>query len=158
MTKIDTPTAYGSITRSLHWGMAACYLFMFSTAIAWNLNEDLMKRLIGAHKAVGMALLGLALLRFIWALIQLRHRPHNGLAAKAGHFALYGLMLAVPITAMIRQAGREQQNQAMIDIGNHWHGELAWVLLVLVAGHLAMTFWHHLKGEPILPRMLGRPS
>ena len=64
MKKTDTPTAYGSITRSLHWGMAACYLFMFSTAIAWNVNDELMKTLVGPHKAVGIALLGLALLRF----------------------------------------------------------------------------------------------
>ena len=136
--------------------MAACYLFMFSTAIAWNVNDELMKTLVGPHKAVGIALLGLALLRFIWALLQLRHRPYNNFIAKAGHFALYGLMLAVPIAAMIRQAGRAQENQAMIDIGNNWHGELAWVLLVLVAGHLAMTAWHHHKGEPILARMLGK--
>ena len=50
--KPDTPQRYGTTTRFLHWTMAACYLFMFATAIAWNMDESL-KFLINPHKAVG---------------------------------------------------------------------------------------------------------
>ena len=48
--KTDNSQYYGSVTRLLHWLMAACFFFMFATAIAWNLNGEL-KFLIGPlHK------------------------------------------------------------------------------------------------------------
>ena len=30
--KADTPQRYAPFTRFLHWGMAACYAFMFTSA------------------------------------------------------------------------------------------------------------------------------
>lgn len=39
--KPDIPQRYGTTTRFLHWTMATCYLFMFATAIAWNMDESL---------------------------------------------------------------------------------------------------------------------
>ena len=32
--KTDNSQYYGSVTRLLHWLMAACFFFMFATAIA----------------------------------------------------------------------------------------------------------------------------
>ena len=52
----DTDTRYGTVSRAMHWAMAACYLLMFATALAWNLNEAL-KPLIKLHKAAGLLLL-----------------------------------------------------------------------------------------------------
>ena len=52
----DTATRYGTVSRTLHWAMAACYLLMFATALAWNLN-DALKPLIKLHKAAGLLLL-----------------------------------------------------------------------------------------------------
>jgi len=135
--KTDNSQYYGSVTRLLHWLMAACFFFMFATAIAWNLNGDL-KFLMGPHKAVGFVLMVLAVLRFIWMLRQ-KERPANAWIAKAGHLALYALMLIVPALAIARQIGRGQQNQTLIDLGNNWHGELGWVFLVLIIGHIGMA-------------------
>ena len=44
-------------------------------------------------------------LRLVWALANWRNRPHGSLAVKLGHAALYVLMAAVPVVAMIRQYG-----------------------------------------------------
>ena len=71
--KADTPQRYAPFTRFLHWGMAACYAFMFASALAWHLNGSL-KFLIAPHKAVGVLLLLLAAVRFVWALRNLRRR------------------------------------------------------------------------------------
>ena len=77
----DTTSRYGTVSRALHWAMAACYLLMFATALAWNLNEAL-KSLITLHKAAGLLLLLLALVRFFWALTHFRQRPAGGVLVK----------------------------------------------------------------------------
>ena len=110
---------------------------------------------MGPHKAVGFVLMALAVLRFIWMLRQ-KERPANAWIAKAGHLALYALMLIVPALAIARQIGRGQQNQTLIDLGNNWHGELGWVFLVLIMGHIGMAVVHRLKGDNLLPRIWGK--
>ena len=122
--KADTPQRYAPFTRFLHWGMAACYAFMFASALAWHLNGSL-KFLIAPHKAVGVLLLLLAAVRFVWALRNLRRRPAGSLKVKLGHLAL-GMA----------------------------HGALAFALLLLIVGHVGMTVVHQRQGEQILQRMM----
>lgn len=153
--KTDNLQRYGSITRFLHWTMAVCYLFMFGTAVAWNMNENL-KFLMNPHKAMGILLLLLSVIRVLWGLTQSFHRPKNGITAKLGHWALYALMVAVPAMGMARQVGFGSNNQSLIDLGNNFHGALAWVLLLLVVGHIGMVWVHKIKGESIMPRMYGK--
>ncbi|MGF6147477.1 Cytochrome b561 homolog 2 [Kingella potus] len=141
--KPDTTLRYGTLTRLFHWGMAACYLFMFATALAWNLDGSL-KFLIGAHKAAGVLLLLMTFARFLWALKNLRRRPEGSLKAKLGHLALYALMFAAPASGMARQF------EAPFGAA---HGALAFLLLLLVGGHIAMTVLHQRKGEAVLQRM-----
>ena len=140
----DTATRYGTVSRTLHWAMAACYLLMFATALAWNLN-DALKPLIKLHKAAGLLLLLLALVRFVWALVHFQRRPAGGVAVKAGHLALYALMFAVPASGTARQFHGAFGNA---------HGALAFVFFLLIAGHIAMTVLHQRRGEVILQRML----
>ena len=123
----DTATRYGTVSRTLHWAMAACYLLMFATALAWNLN-DALKPLIKLHKAAGLL-----------------RRPAGGVAVKAGHLALYALMFAVPASGMARQFHGAFGNA---------HGALAFVFFLLIAGHIAMTVLHQRRGEAILQRMI----
>ena len=141
--KADTPQRYAPFTRFLHWGMAACYAFMFASALAWHLNGSL-KFLIAPHKAVGVLLLLLAAVRFVWALRNLRRRPAGSLKVKLGHLALYALMFAVPASGMARQM--------QASFGNV-HGPLAFAFFVLIAGHVAMSVIHQAKGEAILRRI-----
>ena len=37
--KPDTPQRYAPFTRFLHWGMAACYAFMFASALGCVDNQ-----------------------------------------------------------------------------------------------------------------------
>lgn len=143
--KPDTLQSYGSTTRFLHWTMAACYLFMFATAIAWNIDENL-KFLINPHKAVGILLLILSVWRVGWGIRQRKNRPANTAVTKLGHWAMYALMLAVPAASIARQIGN----------GGEIHGTLAFSLRFLSLGHIGMVAYHHIKGESVLPRMLGK--
>ncbi|WP_066802690.1 cytochrome b [Moraxella oblonga] len=147
--------SYGKVSRYLHWAMAVCYLAMFGTAVAWNIDEGL-KFLMNPHKALGILLLALTVVRIVWAISQRKKSPPNSPFAKLGHLALYGLMFIVPAIGMARQAGYAQNNQALIELGNQWHGTLAWVFLILIVGHIAMVAVHHIKGDKILSRMLGK--
>lgn len=153
--RVDTKERYGSVSRCFHWAMAIGYLFMFGTAVAWNIDGQLRSSLMGAHKAVGFLLAVLALLRFSWAIMQMSHRPESAWAVRAGHLALYGFMFVVPVLGIVRQIGKEQGNKFLVGLGNQWHGELAWVLLVLIAGHIVMTIIHQYRGDPVLARMRG---
>ncbi|PSJ81494.1 cytochrome b [Neisseria iguanae] len=141
--KTDTPQRYSTFTRRFHWLMAACYLIMFGTALAWNVNENLTY-LINVHRAVGILLLLMTLFRFVLAVKNFRHRPHNNTATRIGHLALYAAMFAVPASGMAQQAEAAFGNA---------HGLLAFGLLLLVAGHVMMTVIHQCKGEKIWQRM-----
>jgi cytochrome b561 len=160
----DTPRLYGRITRFLHWSIA--------TLLAWQFlcmglklifgRQPFLAPLVGSHQPVGTVLLVLILLRMIWALVNRRNRPGHGSgilgrAAALGHGLLYLLMLAVPVIAMLRAYGNERAFAPfgfqifapqtpeigwMVDLAGLLHGELAWVLGVLILGHVVMVGLH----------------
>ncbi|MCF7529018.1 cytochrome b [Neisseria lisongii] len=164
----DTSARYGTLSRCFHWIMALGFLFMLGTAAAWNYDEAYFS-LMKYHKSVGFILLILAALRLLWAVANHSRRPSGTLMAKLGHAALYLLMIAVPAAAMIRQAGSDKHDlqvfgihimskapekiEWMVELGNQWHGKLAWLLFILAAGHIVMAVIHQIKGEKIINRM-----
>src|SRR3546814_5658727 len=115
-----------------------------------------------SHVSLGVLLLVLVAVRALWALAGLRRRPPSGADAwgrlsRAGHAALYALMIGVPLIAMLRSYGRGKglavfgmplleasgrEIASLIALGNALHGWLGWSLLALVAGHVAMVGVH----------------
>lgn len=175
---LDSSTRYGLITRLLHWSIA--------TLLAWQFAGMLIKItlgrhpvtafMVGSHKPIGTLLMLLIAARALWAFSQWRRRPAHpptlaGKAAAAGHAALYALMLYVPAVALLREYGgtrafapfgiplfaeRAQEISWMLAPANASHGLLAWVLLALIAGHVAMTALHHWwLRDDTLGRMTG---
>lgn len=171
MMKPDTATTYGTVSRLLHWTMAAAFAFMLFTALAWTVDEDYFS-LMAYHKAVGFILMLLIVIRTVWAAVNLRRRPHSGLPVKLGHALLYLLMLAVPFIGLLRQYGNARGSleifgfsvmpsapekiEWMVKIGGLAHGKLGWLLFALAAGHILMAVLHQLKGEKIINRMIGK--
>lgn len=152
MQIFDNPIRYGLVSRALHWLMFLAYLAMFAIVILKNQNPE-YKYLMAYHVQVGLILLGVTGLRFLWALVNFTRRPASGLLAKLGHLAIYGLMFAVPAIGLARKFGKENGNEALIQLGNQWHGLLGWVLAALVVGHVLMAIYHQLRGEKMLQRM-----
>ncbi|WP_416138389.1 cytochrome b [Halomonas sp. HK25] len=173
MAAIATDThPYGRVSRLFHWGMAALFAWQFVTVGARVLLPDgaLDDFLWPTHKPLGALLMLLVVLRLVWALVDRTRRPPSlNLAAHLGHLALYALMVAVPLVALMRQygsgrafspfgiplmSGFEGEIEWMTAIGGIFHGLLGWVLLALVVGHVGMAILHRrLSDENVLARM-----
>lgn len=176
MQLMDSTDRYGTVSRTLHWGMAVLLLWQFFIAFTRMVAEDstLDNLLWGAHKPTGFLLLVLAGLRLVWALSNLAHRPPSvNRLARLGHILLYGVMLLVPSLGLLRQygsgkafepfglslmAGQEGDEISwMVDLGNLLHGELGLIFLLLIIGHIAMAGIHRRRSGDVdvLSRMIG---
>ncbi|PZO74053.1 MAG: cytochrome B [Sphingomonas hengshuiensis] len=174
----DDKRGYGTITRVLHWGMAALILWQLGGMIVKTLvgRSPLTGFWVGTHGSVGTLVLVLVLLRTFWAISQRDHRPPHGTGlvgtlANAGHVALYALMMIVPALAVLRMIGSERPIQLfgitlrgaaapvewMTAPAQLLHGTLAWLLLALIVGHVAMALIHQFVWrDGTLRRMAGR--
>lgn len=168
----DNATRYGTVSRFFHWGMALLLMWQFLSAASHYFFEDTAIEAFfwPTHKAMGVLLLTLVVLRLLWALVNLSRRPPAiNLLSKLGHIALYLLVLTVPILALIRQYGsgrafepfgiplfagfEGEKIQWMLDLGSDLHGELGWVLLLLIVGHMLMAWRHRNTDKDVMPRM-----
>ena len=170
----DSSNRYGVITRLLHWLMALGFAWMFLTVVARVINEDaaFSKAVFAYHSQVGFTILWLAVLRIIWAVVQRANRPTNDLAAKVGHVCMYVLMVVVPLLAFLRSIGSgrgftywgvwpivepsEDKIEWLRALGNALHGNLGWLLFILIFGHIFFAIKHHVSPghEKVLPRIL----
>lgn len=176
---LDTPAGYGLVSRLLHWSMAILILWQLA-GMALKLilgRHPVSGFFVGTHQSVGLVIFLLVLLRILWALAMRQRRPPHGpgllgLAARLGHGALYLLMALIPALGLLRQVGgtrgltvfgtqlvppREDEIGWMVRLADMLHGELGWILAVLVGGHVAMVALHEaLWRDRTLSRMAGR--
>ncbi|MFC0269575.1 cytochrome b [Kushneria aurantia] len=172
----DTRHYYGRITRSLHWLIAVLLAWQF---IGMGLSGLPGTGLVAStHKSMGVTLLVLIVLRALWGLSQLSHRPPHSGAERLiglGHLFLYALMLVVPAlgVAMIWGSGRSlsvwgvelfgaasgARAGGLAGAAHEGHELLAWTLGVLILGHIALALlWHGLvRRDGTLSRMAGPP-
>ncbi|WP_163574086.1 cytochrome b [Halomonas faecis] len=179
----DTANRYGLVSRILHWLTAAQVTLLFAVLLAWKgLGENavtLFLATIGPHGSLGVMLLLTTLLRMAWAWSQRQHRPPRppglgGWLARCVHRAFYVLLTLIPVMAILRQYGRgdhlvfygkellpeaERHIAWMVAPADLLHSTLAWLLLGLIAGHVAMALAHRLwLKDGTLARMLGSPQ
>lgn len=177
MSKQYTPTAIG-----LHWlmflglaGMVSLGFYMQGLPLSPSKLQ-----LFSWHKWAGVTLFLLALLRIVW---RLRHRPPElptdmpavlKLAAHAVHLALYGLMLAIPLSGWLMSSAKGFQtvwfgvlplpdllgkDAALGEQLQTLHLWLNFSLLALVAAHAGAAIKHHfVDRDDILTRMLPGTS
>lgn len=175
----DDARRYGLLSRVLHWSVAALILWQFlGMGLRLVLGRTpVVAFFVGSHAPVGLVLAGLVGVRLVWALFNHGRRPPQGsgligFAARAGHGALYALMLAVPVLGLLRAWGskrafapwgieifpaRTEDVAWAVELADLLHGELAWVLVVLIAGHAFMAIFHELRWrDGTLARMAGK--
>ncbi|EPC00178.1 hypothetical protein L861_14710 [Litchfieldella anticariensis FP35 = DSM 16096] len=172
---MDHEYGYGLVSRFFHWLMALLLLWQVISAALHLFFDDtpVTDFFFGFHFSNGVLLLCLTLLRGIWGLINLSHRPPHGRGierlAALGHVLIHLLLIAIPSIAIIRAygsdrpfsvfgvqvfSGRETEIEWMTNLGGQWHGLLGWVLFALIAGHIAMDFVHtYVWKEPLISRM-----
>lgn len=175
----DTGLYYGLVTRLFHWSMALLICWQFSGMVIGAVfgRSALTDMLNGTHGSLGVTILILAILRAFWGLYNLKDRPAHernllGLAARAGHLLLYLLMIVVPGLALLRAIGGNRGltlwGIQFMEAGGErigWmtapasllHGTLAWLMLAMIGGHIAMVMIHkHVWKDQVLGRMVGR--
>lgn len=175
----DNPNRYGLVSRTLHWGIAVLFLAQFVSAAAhWALPREsaLRETFWSYHTSLGVTLFFLVILRGAWGLANLRLRPSHtgsmGKAAVTGHLAIYTLMVIVPLVRFLAAAGGKRglsyfgfqifpprvTEIAWMQAPAEWHGEMGWLLAVLVFGHIVMAIvWHRLiQRDDVLASMAGR--
>lgn len=163
----DTPARYGTVTRVLHWGIAVLIIVQFlgmALKIMLGRESAVAGLFVRNHQPLGTILFLLILARVVWMIMNRNNRPAYdagviGYLAKLGHFALYALMVVVPVAALARAWGGERafapfgfeifaarpETEVVgpaVAFGNNFHGELAWVMGVLILGHIAMALFH----------------
>jgi cytochrome b561 len=108
-----TPTHHDPITRSIHWIIALAVAAAYAVAVV---REELPKGdfrtfLLGLHMWIGMAVLGLSVVRLAWRTAAPAIDPTPGtpairLAAKAAHIALYIALLLLPVVGLLAAWGK----------------------------------------------------
>ncbi len=117
MPLTNTATTYGSIAKTLHWLTAGGVIFLLGLGVYMrrlprDSAEDIatVVQFYSLHKTLGMAVLGVALLRVIWRLVGPRPQPlaaHSlpeHFAAHLVHWLLYIGILAMPLSGWLRHA------------------------------------------------------
>ena len=165
---------YTRVAMWLHWVIAAL--------VVANLTIGLLRgpvpalgALMPAHQAIGLTVLALTLVRIAW---RLGHRPPplpteipgwQRFASATVHAALYLLLLAMPATGWLLVSGGERRpltwfglfplpylpaTPAAADAGDAAHVVLGWLMLALVALHVAAALYHRLVlRDGVLGRM-----
>lgn len=101
----NTQEHYGIIAQGLHWLMFILIATMLTIGFIMEDFEGMTKlKMIGFHKATGICVLFLAVLRLSWRLINTTPGlpasmpAYQKFGAHAVHWFLYGLMIFLPVT------------------------------------------------------------
>ncbi|MBP6018038.1 MAG: cytochrome b [Burkholderiaceae bacterium] len=162
----------------LHWLVALGLVGTFALGFYMQdlpLSPNKLK-LYSWHKWAGMTLLVLIVVRLAWRMAHKAPKlpatmgPMARLAAHVGHWLLYSLMLAIPVSGWLMSSAQGFQvvwfgilplpdlvskDAALGELLNDVHVVLNYTLLVAVIGHVAAALQHHfIKKDNVLTRML----
>ncbi len=174
----SSPPSYDGVQRAFHWLIAALIFVALALGL-WAYyvvgEGPAFGQILFIHKSIGMTVLVLAVLRILYRLsvgappyaAPLGWLVHK--AARAGHFALYLLMVALPIAGYVgSSAGGHDvswfglfsfpslapHDRGIAHIAGGAHFWFAWALIVVLALHLAAVCWHtFIRRDEVLSRM-----
>ena len=154
---------FNLLARVLHWSMALAITIMLFVGAAMVVSLRYREQLLDLHRPLGLAILLLAIVRLA---NRLRHAPPplpadlprlQVWAAKASHWLLYALMLAMPLIGWgMLSAGAYPvvlfngvnlpailpHSPALYGFLRPLHGVLAYLLFFTVLGHLGAALFH----------------
>ena len=185
----NTKDNYGTIAKWLHWSTAllflAAYISVYYRHWFTEANTPGNWTALQLHLSFGVSIAVIVLLRIIWKFNNQSPTPEPGnklehLAAKAGHGALYLIMIVMPLTGYLG-TGVATEFFFLFDIPSFkdsaifaaWfsdtitfkefekpidfiHKELlgAWLVWILILGHAGAALYHHfVKKDRTLIRM-----
>ena len=181
MKAFPTPRAvavYHPGLRTIHWLMAALIFAALPLGVWASLlpGGDAMRiKILFFHKSIGVTVFGLIALRIVWRLIvgaPAYAEPLGKLihvASRAGHLALYALMIAMPVSGYVASTAggrpvpwfevlelpRLVAKDKSLAVAASWaHLMFAWMLAFALAAHVGAVVWHAMiRRDSVLTRM-----
>ena len=176
---------YSGVAMLLHWLIAA--LIVWGFALGWIMTDipgitPTKLRYFSWHKWIGVTVLALVLVRILWRATHASPALPGAMpgweraAAHAGHFALYLLMVAIPVTGYFYSSAAGIQvvylgiwplptiigpDKVLKGVLRLVHISLNYTLLAIVVLHVLAVAKHQwLDRQNILARMLpfGKPD
>lgn len=178
----NTAQDYGRIARWLHWGTALLFLLAYCAVYYrhWFTEKQTPENMVALHLhlSAGISIGMVVVLRIVWRVMNPQPALEPGprwqhLSAHTLHYALYAVMIAMPVTGYIgtgvateyfylfqipkfeetwlfqalvwEQLGLTfEEWEAPIDF---FHKEImgAWLVWMLIAGHAGAALYHHFK-------------
>lgn len=192
MSLKNTNTKYGSVAKWIHWLTALLFLAAYATVYFrhWFTEEKTPANwtALQLHLSVGVSLAVLVILRLIWRFMQQQPSPEPGtamehVAAKSGHFALYFIMIMMPLTGYLGTGANTEffflfdipkfadtaiyQSIIVDGLGTTFeqiepaidfiHKDIGgqWLVWLLILGHAGAAFYHHhVKKDQTLMKMI----
>lgn len=176
----DDDTAYTATAKALHWLMAVLLVGLLALGCYMQdlpLSPEKLQ-LYSWHKWAGVTVFVLVIVRGIWRfthrppLLPASMRPPLQWAAHAGHFLLYTLMLAIPVSGWLMSSAKGFQtvwfgilplpdlvarDRALGDLFATVHTGLNLLFIAVLAAHVGAALWHHfIHRDDVLSRMLPR--
>ncbi len=174
----STHAHWGLVAKTFHWLVALGIFVMAGIGLYMvGLPLGLAKlKVYLLHKALGITVLALVLLRLLWRLVDRHPRYPAGMprwqvgAARASHVLLYLLLLAVPVSGWVYNSASgfplpwfglvdlpaiAPVSKPLAHLALTVHKTAFWTLAALVLLHIAAALEHHVRRrDTVLTRML----
>lgn len=167
---------YNGVARMLHWIIGIGII----VALFLGLNHDAWKAqpaMAGAHKAIGITVLFVSLIRLGW---RLKHTPPplpastpgwQAAIAKGLHILFYVMMIGVPLSGWIMSSAGPYplnwfglfdipkfavgKDSPLAEAAHEGHEIMGTLFLPLLVLHVGAAFYHHFRlKDKVLQRML----
>lgn len=173
----NTRDSYGLPAKIFHWllsFMIICMLIVGFTMAGME-PSDQKSELYAGHKATGVIVLSVVILRFIWRLLNVEVLLPIGIpswqrtVARLTHYLLYFFMFMMPISGimMSRFGGHDinvfgkftihayEKNPDIAKLFWQFHGYAAMVFIALIILHILGALYHHfVRKDRVLIRMI----
>ena len=169
---------YTAVAKLFHWGMALLIVGLVTMGLVMTDMELSPEKLqyYSWHKWAGVSVFLLVWLRLLWRLVNPPPAYPNSMSkvvqrfAHAGHAVLYCLMVIIPISGWLLSSAKGvptiwfgvlplpdllEKDKELGHLLHEVHESLNYLMLLLLAGHIAAAFKHHwIDRDDILKRML----
>jgi cytochrome b561 len=165
MTISDTPTGYGSVSRALHWTMAAAIFALFGLGL-WMVGLDYYSPYYTSapdlHRSIGIVLFIALVLRTGWRLGNVKPDdsdlpPLARTVSRTAHRAFYVLLFVLTISGYFISTSDGRpidvfglfhvpsllQSQGLEDAAGLVHRWTAYGIMALASIHACAAIWHH---------------
>ena len=191
MSLKNTAESYGSIAKWLHWGTALLFLGSYISVYYrhWFTEEKTPENwtALQIHLSIGVTIAVVVVLRIIWRNSNRMPDLEPGtklahLAAHLGHYALYVIMIIMPITGYVGTGvnteyfflfdiPKFESTQLFVSLVSNGlgmtfeefekpidfiHKEIlgAWLVWILIFGHASAALYHHfIRKDKTLQKM-----